>query len=240
MGVPAALTAEPVVATGYRRVFRKCATKGESVVLPFDPPIEPSGVEDAEHVFKRAGLPLPPIPDRFVKNLRRIEPWCYATRQIDPMGMYFFDDYIWEAVAGKTPDYLAFSHAGHGINSYALNYHLVDGPLLLIVQAGWGGAYSRRKQDVDVVGRLFVRCAALVAAVTDTRGKNLFGAVGRLCVFESEMRQSFSWGLLDQPAVNEREAETWVRAHALDRQLARRREADLPTSQALRFIARGR
>jgi hypothetical protein len=47
----------------------------------------------------------------------------------------------------KTPDHVAFSHAGHAINSYALNYQLVDGPLAVIAQVGWGGGYSNRAED---------------------------------------------------------------------------------------------
>ena len=41
------------------------------------------------------------------------------------MRMYLFDDYLNEVLTEKTPDYVALSHAGHGVNSYALNYQLV-------------------------------------------------------------------------------------------------------------------
>ena len=63
------------------------------------------------------------------------------------MAMYMFEDYISEALIGTAPDYVAFCHAGHGMNSYAINYHLVDGPLALFVQAPWGGALFQRRGE---------------------------------------------------------------------------------------------
>jgi hypothetical protein len=33
------------------------------------------------------------------------------------------------------------SHAGHGVNSYAIQYYLVHGSLHMFLHLGWGGAY---------------------------------------------------------------------------------------------------
>ena len=41
--------------------------------------------------------------------------------------------------AGTEPvaDYLLLGHAGHGIQSYAIHYYVVRGPLALFLQIGW-------------------------------------------------------------------------------------------------------
>ena len=80
------------------------------------------GLAEARRTFEQAGLPLPPVPERFASALRKTREWCFSTREIDPMVMYMFDTYLHDALADQSPDYVAFSHAGHGVNSYALNY----------------------------------------------------------------------------------------------------------------------
>lgn len=168
-----------------------------------------SGVQEAQRAFSEAGLLLPPIPQRFASELRTTTTWCFSTRTIDPMAMYMFDRYLWEALTGRAPDYLAFSHAGHGINSYALNYHLIDGPLVLIVQAPYGGAYMG---DAEIEGgsAQFQRCGALIEAVESATARGLSAQSGRLYVFESGLRSLFAWGWLDQPLADEEGAGSWV------------------------------
>ena len=64
---------------------------------------------------------LPPIPQRFASMLKQTANWCFSSRQaINPIEMYSFDQYLHEAMTGRAIDYLAFSHGGHGVNSYAL------------------------------------------------------------------------------------------------------------------------
>jgi hypothetical protein len=82
--------------------------------------------------FAGAGLPLPPVPMRLQDALRTQSDWCWSTMPIDPMAMYMFAAdpvFILGVLRDQVEDYVAISHAGHGINSYAINYHLVHGDL---------------------------------------------------------------------------------------------------------------
>lgn len=98
---------------------------------------------DLVDTFAESGLPTPPVPVALRSGLRRLQPWCWATRDIDPMQMYMFDhEYLEDVLAERVEDYVAVSHAGHGINSYAINYHLVYGRLVILMQVGWGGVYT--------------------------------------------------------------------------------------------------
>jgi hypothetical protein len=131
------------------------------------------------------------------------------------MVMYFFDSYLWEALKGRAADYLAFSHAGHGINSYSLNYHLIDGPLVLMVQTPFGGAYAGAAEPTRVAAQ-FERCAALIAAVDGAKARGLSARQGRLIVFESELRGRQVCGWLDSPVTDDATAKSWALQHQVD------------------------
>jgi hypothetical protein len=105
-------------------------------------------------LFESNQLGLPPIPARFRPRLDRIGDWAYATRDISPIDMYLFG-YPQEAKQGWVPDYVAVSHAVHGVNSYAITYQLVSGPLALFAQVGYGGLYGDNARDAQQVRRMF-------------------------------------------------------------------------------------
>ena len=109
-----------------------------------------------------AGLPHPPIPASLAPTLSLQEPWCWSTRDIDPMAMYMFGEYPAEVLLGMAPEYVAVSHAGHGVNSYALNYHIVLGGLAAFVQVLWGGVYGDAEADAAAVRDRFDRLARLI------------------------------------------------------------------------------
>ncbi len=129
--------------------------------------------------FTSSGLPVPPVPESLRPALRAPSPWCWTTRDIDPFQMYMFaPEYLADVVAGRVPDYVAVSHAGHGTNSYAINYHLVHGPLAVIMQIGWGGVYTDNAAAAARLGDLWRRCDALLARpAPDTRIVCVFSAL---------------------------------------------------------------
>lgn len=196
-----------------------------------------TGLEHARDVFKGARLPIPPIPARFERAIREIHPWCFSTRKIDGMGMYFFDEHLKEPFRRSTRPYVAFSHAGHGVNSYAVTYHLLFGKLALFVQHPFGGIYSDARRDRSGIRALFRRCAALAAAVDRARAQGHLRKAGRLVVVESVMRWSYAWGWLDPKSATEENAENWINQHRLPTDEEQRRSAaDLPTALALRWV----
>ena len=59
----------------------------------------------------------------------------------DPFDMYAFDNpaltetrFLVDVLLDRVADYAAVSHAGHGINSYGLNFHLVHDRLAILMQ----------------------------------------------------------------------------------------------------------
>ena len=75
--------------------------------------------------------------------------------------MYMVASLVDEVVKEDLEDYVAVSHAGHGVNSYSINYALVSGSLGLFLQTLWGGVYM----DAD---RFRGRCARDVRAGSRT------------------------------------------------------------------------
>lgn len=159
-------------------------------------------------LLEQAGLPMPPLPVQLRDQLRRVRKWCYATRDIDPLEMYRFDKYLVEAVIASPEPYFAFSHAGHGINSYAINYQVVVGPLALFAQVPWGGGYMDKQRQTDSVRHMFERCAELLGQAPDSRqGRRLLVAV-------SELRRQRICGWIP-PGLDEERVRRWLRPEKL-------------------------
>ncbi|MFE3192798.1 hypothetical protein ACFXHA_27570 [Nocardia sp. NPDC059240] len=113
-------------------------------------------------LFERNDLGVPPIPPALRPELRQFGRWAFGTRTVEPFEMYMFHGYIQEAQRAWVPDYVAVSHAGHGINSYAITYQLCAGPLVVIAQSGWGGVYSDPVESAAMLRRMFAGIATLV------------------------------------------------------------------------------
>lgn len=169
-----------------------------------------NGFRQAERLFRDAGLSMPPVPPALAHNIRMIQPWCFATRDINPQTMYMFDHYVQQALTGSAPDYLAFAHGGHGANSYALTYHLVDGALAVFAQVLWGGVYTDTEQARAEIQQLFSEVGSLISAAESARDQQALPPRGRLIVCESPMRDVLAWGWLDDPLANPAAAASWM------------------------------
>ena len=117
--------------------------------------------------FASSGLVEPPIPNDFAVRLHEFEePLMWSTRT-EVHDLYDFRGAVVEAGEDGVADYLAFGHAGHGGNSWAVSYHFVHGRLKLLLQIPWGGVYETAAgtvADLARVAQAFERAAELIAA----------------------------------------------------------------------------
>jgi hypothetical protein len=127
-------------------------------------------LEQAKQQLREAGLTFPPLPDELAAQFQRFGAWWWGTREVDQAEMYFFGGIAGgDGIESPPPDYMALCHAGHGVNSYALNYHLLFRPLALILQVGWGGVYM---DQADQAALFQLHCdlsAGLVELATRVR-----------------------------------------------------------------------
>jgi hypothetical protein len=113
--------------------------------------------------FESWALPIPPVPISLRPMLRLRGPKCWATRDIVGNEMYSWSmNEADEVIGGRPATYLAVSHAGHGVNSYAITYHLVYRGLALFVQEAWGGGYLDNEVQAAKLTDIFDRCAGLI------------------------------------------------------------------------------
>jgi hypothetical protein len=197
-----------------------------------EPTANAPSLEQIKERLSKAGLPIPPIPGHFVDKLRSFGQSCFATRRIHPFRMYDFHQYLIEALTGKATDYLAFGHAGHGVNSYAFTYQLIDGPLVLMAQGPFGGVYMGQA-EADRLDRLLERCAVLIENMQRRRREH--DSSRRLLVFESELRDVNAWGWLDGALESPQEAQRWIATHRVEVDRCQPDfEQQLPTSAAVR------
>lgn len=125
-------------------------------------PVE--GLSKAHAAFAEAGLAFPRLPGSLAKGILQLEPWLFSTRRIR-LSPYNLDAFVREAEAGVVDDYAILAHAGHGVNSWALHYYLLHGPLLMLLQFGWGGAYMDAKKSALKIKEGFLLADGLVELV---------------------------------------------------------------------------
>ena len=150
--------------------------------------------------FREAGLAAPPIPTRFEASLQALGPWWFATNDVSPAAMYLFEtDFLLKLLTGHVDDFVAVSHAGHGANSYALSYFLVDGPLALFLQTAWDGVFTDEKKAESAWRLLVSRVERLIQAAQSATPGDAGGAEERLVVVNSDFRGGGSWALCRPP-----------------------------------------
>jgi len=127
-----------------------------------------TNIEKARQLFQEAGLAFPTIPDRLAARLKEQGMWLFSTRAIRK-SPYDLQHYVDEAERTHVDDYVVLSHSGHGVNSYAIQYYLVFGPLRMFLNLGWGGVYSDADADAARIRECF-SLADLIVPATMTIG----------------------------------------------------------------------
>jgi hypothetical protein len=161
----------------------------------------------AADLFEGAGLLAPPVPEHLAANFVERGRWFFASRK-PPGNMCNVPQFASEVAAEPVSDYVAVAHAGHGINSYAISYALVYGPLAVFTQCGWGGVYMDHG-DTAAVSEMFLLCGALISAV-DARAAPLRSPPARLIVSDDHFTGGggfCEW--LDEPLRHPESAERW-------------------------------
>ncbi len=151
---------------------------------------KPKGIDKAKQVFKQANLPFPYIPEKLAHRLREVRNWGYTTRGTDvidwPENIRHI--YVKEADNATLSDYAMLCHAGYGLNSYAMHYFLVYGPLRMFLQLSWGGVYSCEETDVERMKETFALADQIVKEVEVSKR---FGKGDHLVIAVSDFYGSF-------------------------------------------------
>jgi hypothetical protein len=149
-------------------------------------------LQQSKKLYRANGLPFPPIPAELAQQVMRISEWVYGTRA-DVSSPYLTEAYFRELNEGVEKDYVVFGHAGHGITSYGLHFHLVWGPLALFLQHAWGNADSDPVKDAETIARDYALADQIIRAAQQAES---FRLPQRLVVYHSNLRLDSRWALL--------------------------------------------
>jgi len=169
-----------------------------------------TGVADARERFAKANLPFPPIPPDLQPRLEALDDFLFGTRHDGPRP-YSLQWYVDELVAGSSvAPYVLTGHDGRGMNSWAIHYLLVHGPLGVFDQIPWGGAYSDDVAAVQLMKVHWTQITDLLGAVEAAAARGLLAADERYIVVCSDFFGSRWWRgrLGDEPA--------WRRGRSLE------------------------
>ncbi len=152
-------------------------------------------LEAACQLFTQEGIPFPFVPPEMRPAFAELSKWVYGTRPDAPW-LYEIRKYVREAGTEPVADYLLFGHAGHGIQSYAMHYYVVRGPLALFLQIGWGGAYMDKDKAARNMATRFAQAEELIQAVEAAQREDRFRPGERLIISTSDFYGS-SWTRID-------------------------------------------
>jgi hypothetical protein len=114
-------------------------------------------VEQATAWLGRVGLPEVPLPRVFHSSLQQ-RAQGYFTTLADGPEPYNFDDCVASARADCS-DHLLVGLRGHGVNSWAVSYHLLMGQVRLLLQVVWAGAFQTEESKCRTLSLLGVVAA---------------------------------------------------------------------------------
>ena len=118
--------------------------------------------QSACELLASEGLPCPPVPRKFTRNLRQTRYSALFTTNPSLPDPYHFLFYFNQVLAGKSLPMVAFGVSGHGVYSRAMHYYLIDEHIAVLLQDGLpdeaGGWRIRQEQDYDAVSQLFIAC----------------------------------------------------------------------------------
>jgi hypothetical protein len=126
-----------------------------------------TGIDKARDLFSSAGLAFPTLPEELAMKLKERDEWVFSTQPIR-MWPYELDRYVHQSQRRQIRDYALLSHSGHGINSYAIQYYLVHGPLRMFLHLGWGGVYIDQKEEAVKIRACFLKADEVVKAMVQS------------------------------------------------------------------------
>jgi len=176
-----------VLKNGEVAVFKPASAESNRRMRGNIMPGKASDIAKARQLFQDEGLSFPTIPEELAAQLKELGPWLFSTR---PIGVtpYNLEYYVHEAERTRVEDYALLCHDGHGINSYAIHYYVVQGSLRMFLQLGWGGVYTNAKAAAALIRDCF---SVADQIVTEAPKVGRFPAGERLTIVGSQFYGSY-------------------------------------------------
>ena len=125
-----------------------------------------TAVDRARALFAAERLPFPSLPENLAAQLRQQDESVFTTvdHQYSPYAIQYYVEPLKRG--GDSDDYAAIGFDGHGINSHAVHYYLVESNLALFIQRPWGGVYMDPETLRPLIERAFKSAGQLREKMT--------------------------------------------------------------------------
>lgn len=104
--------------------------------------------QEFKEFFESENLKIPAIATFRGMNISNFGDWNWATQPYPHRNQDYFLESV-DYLKNPIPDQYSLNHAGHGVNSYSLNFRCAIGNIALLAQVAWGGAYMDKKKQSD-------------------------------------------------------------------------------------------
>ena len=181
-----------------------------SPVLPASVQGETKASLDA---WSQSGLGQPFVPGAFADTLRELDEWSWGsvpssarveTSPGDPLASYMLAPEVNRFLDGDWRPRFHVCHAGHGVNSYGINYVVVTDRVAAFAQTGWGGVYMDERRTAANVIDLGADLEQVFAFADSVR----FWPPGRLLLVHSDFRGHSSPAWVPHPGAEPESIDT--------------------------------
>ncbi len=161
-----------------------------------------SGFESMHTALREAAIPFPPVPSGLKDSLQKAQDWLWTTRpQFEALSD--IDSYFVEGMVDPETDYFMLGHEGHGVNAWFLYCYYNEGPLTVLIEAPWGGAFTEDSAAKEGIRKRFDLLAQLrdTMRAAQAAGKTL---PGRLVIQQSDTSPArWAWATPSEDEVSE-------------------------------------
>lgn len=165
-------------------------------------------LQRAKDFFREQGLEFPQIPDQFLSQLREYSPTIYSTRELQSPP-YDMEVHVQELFDSQhSTNYALLAVDGHGVNSWAFHYFLLDGPLALFIQLPWGSAYTQTENARKRINQAIRRSNILSREIGRLERSKSLPTGRRLVVVVSPWAET-RWAWIDVPLLREPNSVDW-------------------------------
>jgi hypothetical protein len=171
-------------------------------------PLDP--LSRARALFADQGLPFPPLPRRLQGSLRQTAEHTFASRDaLAPL--YSLGAHLAPIQQGAMAEYVALGFDGHGIDSWAVHFYLVAGPIALFLQCRWGNVNDDPVRARERIEGVFGLATQLIQDVEQAEREGKLCKGQRLLIRFSDFVPS-GWKWTDDSVWHEDEDLTFLSA----------------------------
>ena len=159
-------------------------------------PEQTTPIETLKQLFLESGLPVPPIPKGISSQLFRPDNSAYFTTRKDAPGPWSLGWFLEEIEYGNPANYLMTGVDGHGIESAANHYYLVESDIAIFHQSTV--VSPENPEPEDSLEDQYQLIAIMTVAIEQAKKKKKLAENSRLVVVRPTYQTPF-WGIQPEP-----------------------------------------